>query len=85
MRLILIASPMIAFAFVAAAQMPSVPKLPTEGAPSIAAPSVTPPSGTSIPGTEPASNPIDQAKIEAECKIPTNAIKPECIELNLKK
>ena len=43
------------------------------------------PSGTSIPGAARRSNPIDQAKTEAECKIPTNATKPECIALMLKK
>ena len=86
MRSILIACPMIILAFTAAAQtMPNVPKLPAEEKPAVTAPSATPPSGTSIPGTGQTSNPIDKAKTEAECKIPTNATKPECIELMLKK
>ena len=64
---------------------PSVPAQPSSGNTPTAVPSVTPPSSASIPGIEQTSNPIDKAKTEAECKIPTNAIKPECIELNLKK
>ena len=48
-------------------------------------PSANSPSSTSPPGAAPASNPIDKAKVEAECKIPTNATKPECVELMLKK
>ena len=86
MRSILIACPMIMFALAATAQsVPSVPKLPTEDNPLMAAPSPTQPSGTSIPGTGQTTNPIDKIKTEAECKIPTNATKPECIELMLKK
>ena len=64
---------------------PSVPTLPTAGTPSMAAPTVTPPSGTLIPGAGQTSNPIDRAKTEAECKIPINATKPECVEQMLKK
>jgi hypothetical protein len=82
---------MIVFALAASAQsVPGVPALPTAGnpptaAPSVTPPGVTPPTGTSIPGAGQTSNPIDKAKIEAECQIPTNATKPECIELMLKK
>jgi len=64
---------------------PSVPSLPTGGTPSMATPTITPPSGASIPGQGQTSNPIDQAKTEAECKIPTNATKPECVQLMLNK
>ncbi|MGO8920197.1 MAG: hypothetical protein ACLQJR_30225 [Stellaceae bacterium] len=86
MRSILIACPMVLFTLAAAAQtLPSVPKLPTEDNPLTAAPSPTPPSGTSVPGAAKTTNPIDKIKTEAECKIPTNATKPECIELMLKK
>jgi hypothetical protein len=90
---------MIIFAAAAAAQMPSVPKVPTDvkppagipGAPSVpgagnvAAPAVKPPGGASIPDTSQMSNQIDEAKLDAECKIPTNATKPECVERMLKK
>jgi hypothetical protein len=91
MRSILIACPMIIFTLAAAAQpVPSVPKLPTENMPPMAAPSMTPPSttppsGTSVPDAGQTMNSIDKAKTEAECKIPTNATKPECVELMLKK
>ena len=86
MRSILIACPMIMFTLAATAQtLPSVPKVPTEDKPLVAAPSPTPPSGNSVPGAAPTTNPIDKIKTEAECKIPTNATKPECIELMLKK
>jgi hypothetical protein len=64
---------------------PSVPDLPTEAKPTVTTPSLNSSSGTSIPATAQTPNPIDQAKTEAECKIPTNASKPECIELMLKK
>ncbi|HEV2549311.1 MAG TPA: hypothetical protein VGU20_18365 [Stellaceae bacterium] len=87
MRSILIASPIIIFAFTAAAAaqtIPNVPNLPTGEKPAATAPSAIP-SGTSIPGAGQTSNPIDKAKTEAECKIPTNATKRECIELMLKK
>ena len=44
------------------------------------------PTGSAMPGSGTKSeNPIDKAKTEVECKIPTNAAKPECIELMLKK
>ncbi len=90
MKSILIAYSMIMFTLAAAAQtLPSVPKLPSENSLPMATPNAPPqtatPSGTSIPGTAQTSNPIDQAKTEAECKIPTNATKPECIALMLKK
>jgi hypothetical protein len=88
MRSILIACPMILFAFAVAAQtVPSVPKLPSEDKPATTMPGTAPSSGTSLPGAGQGqtSNPIDQAKTEAECKIPTNAAKPECLELMLKK
>jgi hypothetical protein len=89
MKSILIVCLMIMFTLGAAAQtLPNAPKLPSDKMP-IATPttpqSTAPPSGTSIPGAAQTSNPIDQAKTEAECKIPTNAAKPECIELMLKK
>ena len=66
---------------------PSVPSPPTETTPTPTTPSVNAPSASSIPGTEQTANPIDieKAKTEAECKIPTNATKPECIELMMKK
>jgi hypothetical protein len=132
MRAIVIAGPMIMFALAAAAQIPSVPKLPTGEKPPISAPSSTPPSGPAVPGVGPSvpgaaqlpgvpklptgekpsvaapsatpasgtsvpgvgtslpgagqtSNPVDRLKTEAECKVPTNALKPECLELRLKK
>ena len=86
MRSILIACPMIMFALAATAQsLPSVPKLPTEDNPLTAAPSGTSPSGTSLPGAGQTTNPIKKIMTEAECKIPTNATKPECIEQMLKK
>lgn len=85
MKSILIACAMIMFTLGAAAQaLPNVPKLPSENSLPLATPNPTP-SGTSVPGAAQTSNPIDQAKTEAECKIPTNATKPECIELMLKK
>ena len=92
MKSVLIAVPMMMVALAAGAQtVPSMPKMPTDQAP-MAAPGATAttpaaPSGTSIPGTsQPSSdNPIDKAKTEAECKLPTNATKPECVELMLKK
>jgi hypothetical protein len=44
------------------------------------------PGGLAMPGSSPKSeSPIDQAKTEIECKIPSNAAKPECLELLLKK
>ena len=64
---------------------PSMPGLPSGGTPSMAAPTITPPSGASMQGAGQTSNPIDQAKTEAECKIPTNATKPECVQLMLNK
>ncbi len=92
MKSILVACPMIMFALAAAAQLPSVPKLPTGDKPPLSAPSTTPPSGATVPGVGPSlpgagqtANPVDRLKVEAECKIPTNALKPECIELRLKK
>jgi hypothetical protein len=88
MKSILIAGLMIMVTLGAAAQtLPNAPKLSTDNMP--IAPttpqSTTPSSGTSIPGAAQTSNPIDQAKTEVECKIPTNVAKPECIELMLKK
>ena len=44
-----------------------------------------PGAGTSVPGAGQSSNPLEQARIEAECKIPTNATKQECIKLMLNK
>jgi hypothetical protein len=83
MRSILIACPMIMVTLAAVAQTaPSLPKL-LEDKPLLAEPSPTPPTGISASG--PGQNPIDKIKTEAECKIPTNATKPECIELMLKK
>ncbi|MGO8915322.1 MAG: hypothetical protein ACLQJR_05390 [Stellaceae bacterium] len=77
---------MIMFTLAATAQsVPSVPTIPTADNLLAAAPNPTPPSGTSIPGAGQTTNPIDKIKTEAECKIPTNATKPECIELMLKK
>jgi hypothetical protein len=85
MRSILIACPMIMLTLAAAAQTaPSLPKLPIEDKSLMTAPSPTP-SGTSVPGVGQTTNTIDKIKTEAECKIPTNATKPECIELMLKK
>jgi hypothetical protein len=89
MKSILIACLMIMFTLGAAAQtLPNAPKLSTDNMP-IATPTMpqgtAPSSGTSLPGAAQTSNPIDQAKTEAECKIPTNAAKPECVELMLKK
>jgi len=68
---------------------PTAPTLPSSGtspmAAPMAAPIASPSSGSSSLGTGGATNAIDQAKTEAECKIPTNATKPECVELLLKK
>jgi hypothetical protein len=86
MKSILLTCPMIMFTLAAAAQsVPSMPKLPTDDKPSVTVTSGKATSGTSIPGAGQTSNPIDKIKTEAECKIPTNAAKPECIELMLKK
>ena len=94
MKSVLIACPLIMFTLAAAAQMPNVPNMPNGGnmpaAPN--APNMpgggnmsAAPGGPSMPGTGQTSNPIDEAKTEAECKIPTNATKPECLKLMLKK
>ncbi len=93
MRPLLLAVPMMIFALAASAQnLPNAPNLPTAGAPSMGGspaqpkPAANTPSGTSLPGAAPtSSNPLEKAKTEAECKIPTNAAKPECLELMLKK
>jgi hypothetical protein len=62
---------------------PSVTGLPG-GAPTIAAPGANSAAGASLPAAGQAPSPIDKAKTEAECKIPTNAMKSECIALRLK-
>lgn len=94
MRSLLLAGAMMVFTVAAWAQTPptvpgvttpSAPSLPTGNNPAMATPGTEAPSGTSLPGTSQPSNPIDQAKTEAECKIPTNATKPECVQLMLKK
>ncbi|HYM03558.1 MAG TPA: hypothetical protein VET85_11480 [Stellaceae bacterium] len=92
MRLFLIACPMIMLSLAAAAQsLPSAPSLPVQDQAPMAAPNINPQAGpsdpgsaTSVPGTSQTPNSIDQAKTEAECKIPTNATKPECVQLMLK-
>ena len=75
----IVACPLIMFTLAAAAQMPNMPNMPNGGNMPAA------PGGPSIPGTGQTSNPIDEAKTEAECKILTNATKPECLKLMLKK
>ena len=97
MRSILIACPLIMFAFAAAAQMPnmpsggnmptapSMPNMPGGGGMPGGSNMPTTPDASSIPGAGQSSSPIDEAKTEAECKIPTNATKPECLKLMLKK
>ena len=91
MRSILIACPLIMLTIAAAAQMPNMPSggnMPaTPNTPSMPSGGNMPatPNGTSMPGAGQTSNPIDEAKTEAECKIPTNAAKPECLKLMLKK
>jgi hypothetical protein len=91
MRSILIACPLILVTLAAAAQMPNMPSggnMPASpNMPNMPGGGTMPsaPNGTAMPGAGETPNPIDQAKTEAECKIPTNATKPECLKLMLKK
>lgn len=86
MRSILIASPMITFAFTAATQtMPNVPKLPAEEKPAVTAPSATAAErhldtrhGVDIKSHR-------QGEDRGGVQDPDQPTKPQCIELMLKK
>jgi hypothetical protein len=80
MKPVLLICAIVALASGAVAQsLPNLPKLPTSE-PSPAPPSSSGPVGSLLGNDKPA-NPIDQAKTEIECKLPSNATKRECIEL----